>query len=96
MRDSFGPDLAPLHDGLGFLAGSFCPHYDSEAQRQPTYRRLVANGFPEGYAADDGVALHFVGTELAAAVSARHGGRAFRVERAGSDVVETPLPTEQL
>lgn len=96
VTDSFGPDLAPLHDGLGFLAGSFCPHYESEAQRQPTYRRLVAEGFPAGYAADDGVGLHFVGVELESAVSARRGGRAFRVERSGADAVETPLPTRLL
>lgn len=96
VTDSFGPDLAPLDDGLGFLAGSFCPHYDSEAQRQPTYRRLVAGGFAGGHAADDGVALHFLGTELGSAVSARAGGRAFRVERVDGDVVETPLPTQLL
>ena len=48
VTDSFGRDLAPLDDGLGFLAGSFCPHDDSEAQRRPTYRRLVADGFPPG------------------------------------------------
>jgi dipeptidase E len=96
VTDSFGPDLVPLEDGLGFLAGSFCPHYDTEAQRQPTYRRLVADGFPPGYAADDGVALHFVGTDLAAAVTGPPGGRAVRVERVDGTVVETPLPTELL
>ncbi len=32
--------------------------------------RLVANGFPAGYAADDDAALHFVGTELREVVSA--------------------------
>ena len=34
----------PLPDGLGFVRGSFCPHYDSEPARQPAYRRLVADG----------------------------------------------------
>ena len=48
--DSFGPDLAPLNDGLGFLAGSFCPHYDGEVLRKPTYERWVAEGvLPAGY-----------------------------------------------
>ena len=32
--DSFGAALAPLRDGLGFLSGSFCPHYDGEEQRR--------------------------------------------------------------
>ena len=82
--DSFGPDLAPLNDGLGFLAGSFCPHYDGELLRKPTYERWVAAGvLPAGYAADDGVGLVFRGTELAEAVSEVPGGRAFRVEPGG-------------
>jgi dipeptidase E len=82
--DSFGPDLAPLNDGLGFLTGSFCPHYDGEPLRKPTYQRWVAEGaLPSGYAADDGVGLVFRGTELAEAVSEVPGGRAFRVAPSG-------------
>jgi peptidase E len=96
VTDSFGPELARLEDGLGFLSGSFCPHYDSEEARPPTYRRLVGEGLPAGYAADDGVGLHFRGTELAEAVSARPGGRAFRVERSGDGVTETALPVRHL
>src|SRR5947209_19238478 len=30
VTDSFGPQLAGLRDGLGFLPGSACPHYDGE------------------------------------------------------------------
>jgi len=82
ITDSFGGTDA-LHDGLGFLAGSMCPHYDSEPNRRPVFQRLVGEGFPAGYAAEDDVGLHFVGTELHAAVSPREDGRAFRVERDG-------------
>ena len=54
-----------MRDGLGFLPGSACPHYDDEELRRPLYRRLRrTSGFPPGYAADSGVGLHFVGTEL--------------------------------
>lgn len=91
VTDSFGP-LAPLNDGLGFLPGSACPHYDGEAERRPTYTRLVREGFPPGYAADDGAALHFVGTTLAECVSARDGARVYRVGPDG----EEPLPTRLL
>jgi glycosyltransferase involved in cell wall biosynthesis len=84
--DSFGP-LAPLEDGLGLLAGSFCPHYDAEPERRPTYLRIVADGFPAGYAADDGVALHFRGTELREAVAASAIGRAFRVGAGGEEAL---------
>jgi dipeptidase E len=92
VTDSFGPQLEGLRDGLGFLAGSACPHYDGEELRRPTYRRLVDEGFPPGVAADDGVALHYVGTELAEVVSAREGAQAYRVEP-GS---ETPIAARPL
>ena len=94
--DSFGP-IAPLRDGLGLLPGSFCPHYDAEPERRPSYRRFIADGFPGGFAAENGVGLHFAGTELRATVSAADEGRAFHVER-GSDgeVIETPLEVRAL
>ena len=92
VTDSFGPQLEDLRDGLGFLAGSACPHYDGEELRRPTYRRLVDEGFPPGVAADDGVALHYEGTELVEAVTARDGAAAYRVEPG----VETPIATRRL
>ena len=58
--DSFGPELAALTGGLGFLPGSHCPHYDGEPLRRATYQRHVGAGLlPAGYAADDGAALVF-------------------------------------
>jgi dipeptidase E len=84
--DSFGLTLAPLHDGLGFLAGSACPHYDGEEQRRPLYRRLVDAGeLAPGWAADNDVALHFSGGEFVEAVALRDGAAAYRVEP-GSEV----------
>jgi len=80
VTDSFGPGLDPLPDGLGLLPGSFCPHYDGEELRRPVYRRLVDDGFPAGYAADDFAALHFVGSELREVVCSRPGARGYRVE----------------
>ena len=91
ITDSFGPQLAELRDGLGFLPGSNCPHYDSEERRQPVYTRAVANGFPAGYAAEDAVALHFVDRELHEAVSARRGSNGYRVEAQSGKAVERPL-----
>jgi dipeptidase E len=88
ITDSFGPALAPLRDGLGFLPGSACPHYDGEARRRPVYRAAVADGLPAGYAADDQVALHFDGTELREAVTSRAGSAAYRVEAGGEERIE--------
>jgi dipeptidase E len=87
VTDSFGPQLEGMRDGLGFLPGSACPHYDGEERRRPVYRQLVDDGFPPGYAADDCAALHFVGTELAEVWTTRDGSTAYRVEPGA----ETPL-----
>ena len=85
VTDSFSmTELAPLYDGLGWLEGSACPHYDGEAMRRPVYRRLVAEGFPAGMAAEDGVGLVYEGTELVEAVSWRSDAAAWRVSL-GSD-----------
>jgi dipeptidase E len=92
VTDSFGPRLEGMRDGLGLLSGSACPHYDGEELRRPVYRKLVADGFPAGYAADDDAALHFVGTELAEVWTIRESATAYRVEP-GS---ETPLPARLL
>jgi peptidase E len=92
VTDSFGPQLEGMRDGLGFVPGSACPHYDGEELRRPVYQELVAEGFPPGYAADDGAALHFVGTELYEVVAAAEGASAYRVEP-GS---ETPIAARVL
>lgn len=92
VTDSFGPGLAGMRDLLGFLPGSACPHYDSEERRRAVYGGLVSNGFPAGYATDDGAALHFVGTELHEVVASSSGARAYRVDSDG----ETPLEARLL
>ena len=89
LTDSFGPGLAPLRDGLKFLPGSFCPHYDSESSRRPRYEATVGGGsLPDGYAADDGVGLVFNGRELEEVVASLPGQHAYRVERRRGDSVE--------
>jgi dipeptidase E len=82
--DSFDLNrLAGLPDGLGLLPGSACPHYDGEDERRPLYRRLIADGFPPGYAADDAAALVFEGTSLAEVVTTAEGSTAYRVDAGG-------------
>jgi peptidase E len=96
--DSFGPRLRPFTDGLGMLAGSFCPHYHSEAERRPLYQRLVAEGaLPGGLACDDGVGAHFVDDDLEEMVSDRPGGAGYQVEPdSGGGAIETELPVRFL
>jgi dipeptidase E len=95
LTDSFRAELDGL-DCLGFLSGSACPHYDGEEQRRPAYHRLVRNGFPAGYAIEDGVGLRFEGARLAEVVTGRDGARAYRVELVGGRVRETPLDARRL
>ena len=93
--DSFG-GLGLLADGLGLVPGSACPHYDGESERRPHYHRALLDGFPAGYAVQDGAALHFVGRELVGAVASRPDARAYRVEVRDGQVVEEPIPTRFL
>lgn len=91
VTDSFGP-LRALGDGLGLLQGSFCPHYDGEVLRRPTYRRLVKDGTAApGVAADDDAAFVFAGTELVEVVSQREGARGYRVTADGEEPIEARL-----
>jgi peptidase E len=92
LTDTFGRPLQPLRDGLAFLGGSFCPHYDGEKDRRPAFHAAVRDGtIPGGLAADDGVAVVYRGTELAEIVSSRPKARAWRVERTGEGVRETEI-----
>jgi dipeptidase E len=96
ITDSIAGPLTEL-PCLGFLEGSNCPHYDSEAQRRPTFQKLVATGrIPEGVAADDGVALHYVDRRLVRTVSSRRQAKGYRVTRSGKRAIERRLPTRYL
>jgi peptidase E len=96
ITDSIPGPLTPL-DCLGFLPGSNCPHYDSEAERRPSYTRLLREGrLRPGLAAEDGVGLHFVGNQLERVVTSRPGKRAYRVELHAGEVVEMPIAAESL
>lgn len=82
--------------GLGLLPYSNCVHYDAEPERRAEYHRFVADGMRPGFAAEDGVALHFRGTSLERVVSSRAAGAAFLVEHDGKRVRETRLEVDFL
>lgn len=91
VTDSGPSEFRPLHDGLGLLDGSFCPHYSVGGLRA-TYRGLIEGGFPGGYGVDDGAGLHFVNGVLKGAVAETDSARAYRVERTNGELAELPLP----
>jgi peptidase E len=98
--DSFGFDLRAVTNGLGLLPYSNGVHYDSEEQRRPLFQQLIGDGtLPDGYATDNGVGLHYVGTGLHEVLTEREGAKGYRVERTGpgevrESVLEPRLLTE--
>ena len=96
--DSFGPDLRAVTDGLALLPYANGVHYDSEEQRRPLLHRLVGDGtLGTAFATDDYSGILYEGTEPVEVVvdrepSSEGNPMAYRVERSGGQVVETPLP----
>lgn len=87
--DSFGPELAPVTNGLGLLPYANGVHYDTEERRRPLVHRLVGEGvLGETHCTDDGVGIVYHGTDLTAVVSERTGAAAYRVARTTGGVVE--------
>jgi peptidase E len=94
--DSWSDQLAPFTDGLGLIPYSNGVHDDlADHPRRQVYRDLVAAGaLPGGYATEDGVGLHYVGTELAEAVTVRPKARAWHLRPNGvGGCTEEPVET---
>lgn len=96
VTDSVPGRLTPMQ-ALGWVPGSYCPHYDGEAERRPAYEAMVGAGdLPAGHAVDDGCALVVRGTTVVEAVASRPEAGARRVERVAGGVRETPLDVRRL
>jgi peptidase E len=93
--DSFGPNLQPVSNALGWLPFANGVHFDSEPQRRPLLHALVGDGrLPTAYATDDGVGLVYHGTQMIETVSEEDGKFAYLIERpeaASASVRETRL-----
>ncbi|RAZ81435.1 peptidase E [Planococcus halotolerans] len=89
VTDSYGDKLEPLK-ALGFLSGSNCPHYDGEAERRPTYRKLVDDAILQpGIAADDGAAIHYIDGKIKRIVSSRPDAKAYFVSPGNEEELVT-------
>ncbi len=96
LTDSFSDGLRPL-DCLGFLPGSCCPHYDGEAQRRPSYHRLLTSGeISAGVAIEDWTGVHFKGSEIHRVIASKRGARAYSMRAVHGSVQEVPLPGDFL
>ncbi len=82
---------------LGFLEGSHSPHYDGEAQRRPTYHRLIREGvLKPGFACDNNAGIFFEGAEVGRVVATREGAKCYYVGLEGGRVVEEVLEPEMI
>ncbi len=83
-------------EGLGLLPFSNCVHYQPTSERRLAYHQMLREGMRAGYAAEDGAALHFIGTDLSRVIASRPAARGYRLDAAGERVVEMRLATTYL
>ncbi len=82
---------------LGFLRGSHSPHYDGEADRRPTYHRLIASGaMKAGSACDNDAGIYFEDNEVKRVVATRDGAKVYYVSASGGTVTERVLEPERI
>jgi peptidase E len=84
-RDRIDPIEHILSQDALYIGGGSMRNMDGEEERLPVYEEAVGCGkLPPGYAADDGAALVYHGTDLSECVASRDGARVMRVEADGS------------
>lgn len=91
-----GKKLAKL-PCLGFMKGSFCPHYDERTELRYSFRELVSEGaIKDGYGVEDYCGLHFIEGKLYNVISSRRDAKAYEVKRVAKIYTETKLETVYL
>lgn len=96
LSDSWADRLAPVL-GLDLISGSCCPHYSNEPERRPAFQHFIGSGeMRPGIGIDDGAAVHFRDSEVAAVVTARAHANAYTVAVRNGAVLETSLESERI
>ena len=82
-------------EGLGWIKGSHCPHYDSEEARRPLYHELIKSGtlFP-GYACDDLAGIYFENEKMVSAVAVNNKSKSYYVDLVDGRIVEKELESK--
>lgn len=81
-------------EGLGFLKGSCCPHFDTERERQEAYLSRVQSGaVAPGIALEDDAAAHYIDGELHAVVTTKEHKKGFKVTQEGLQEIKTTYLT---
>jgi len=94
LSDSRPAEISRV-DGLGFLKGSYCPHYHSEKDRRPLFLEKIKSGhFLPGYACDDQAGIYFEDNELCQVVTLHEYENAYYVCQKAGAVKEKKLAKE--
>ena len=89
--DSIPGELGVL-PALGYLKGSFSPHYSQEPERRPAlHKMIVENAILPGYAADESAGVHFIDGQYHQAIRSAPDAQVYFVSLENSKAVETPL-----
>lgn len=84
-------------DGLGWLKGSACPHYDAEPERRPTVLEMVKNGeLIPGYVMQDHAAAHYIDGELHKFVVTERDTQVFYVSNKDGEAHEEAMELEYI
>ena len=91
------PKELTVVQGLGFLKGSHCPHYDAEKDRRPFYQKLIASGeLKPGYACDNNAGIYFENDSVKRVVATRAGAKVYYVSAVDGRAVEKQLDVEMI
>jgi len=89
------PKALSTVQGLGFIKGSHCPHYDREPDRRPLYQKLIGSGqMKPGYACDNDAGIYFEDNNVRRVVAARDGAKAYYVSVVAGKASEKILAPE--
>jgi len=94
LTDSRPVELTAM-TAMGWLRGSFAPHYLSEPGRRQYYHKYVLSGeLQDGFAADDTVGLFFENEQLVRAVGSAPDAEAYSVTNVDGRIIEQPLEVQ--
>lgn len=94
LTDSRPKILSPM-SAMGWLQGSFAPHYLGEPGRREYFHRYILEGsLSDGYGCDDHVGLLFQNGNFMHAYGSVPDAKAFYVQRQIDRIHETPIEVE--
>lgn len=80
--------------GLNLVSDSFAPHFNSQKQREPEYKRFIQEKqIPGGYGCFECAGVHIKDGKLFRAISCRPGAKVKRIELNNDQIVDKNVNT---